>query len=1038
MVGRQPHRAMGFESMIDALPIAVRAYTEPTRQMKTRQRRRLSTERARYTLVFDTETRTDAAQALTFGSYRFFDGARCVEEGIFYADELEPKELECLREYTRTRWADLTPPLRGRLWLRSRRDFLKKFYEATYKARCLLVGFNLPFDLSRLAFNVGEARDDFAGGFSLAIWDRTLADESIVENKFRPRITIKHIDSKRALKSFTKAAGTDDIDRIPEGAKAPKADPAYTFRGHFLDLRTLAFALTDRGHSLDSACKAFGVKNSKLAATSHGTVTVDYIDYNRRDVQATSELYFKLIEEYERHPIDLQATKAFSPASIGKGYLRSMGIRPILQKQPQFSRIVLGNTMSAFYGGRAGAHIRRTVTPIVYCDFLSMYPTVNSLMGLWRFVIANSIDVIDSTQEVRRFLDRIGVDALFEAKTWRRLIGFIQLEPNDDILPARAKYDDVTGDWQIGVNYVRLDPDGSEESLWYSLPDVVASVLLTGRVPKIKRAILLKARGQQRGLRPIKLRGEVLVDPTAQDFFKTVIEQRKGLTFRTDLTERERERLDKTLKVLANATSYGILAEMTRHELPSGRTAKVTVYGVDQEAFECSVNAPEEAGEFCFPPLAALITGAARLQLALLERCVTDLGGTYAMEDTDSMAIVATKNGGLVPCVGGSSTNAYGESCVTALSWTEVKAIQTLFESLNPYDPTIVKGSILKIEDDNFDLDTGVQRQIYCFAISAKRYARFLIDADGKAVLLRCGVNNASDGWSEHGLGHLLNPTDPDSEDRAWIGEVWQSLIDAALGHSVRRPPWYDRPALTRISVSSPTTLRPFDGLNRGKTYVNRVKPFNFLLSAHLAPDGHPTGVDRHHFHLVAPYESDPRKWESLKWIDRYSGRRYKASTLVSRGAADVARLSTYGDLLEAFAYHPEAKSAEASGTRCMKQTVGILRRRHFSIAALQHVGKEANRLDDVLAGVVHSVNEVMVYYIDPKRQPWRADLSAAISTYGLRALARISKVSRSTIQRILNGNKRPHKSTVQALRSVVTVLSPQNHTERQIEQGPN
>ena len=39
--------------------------------------------------------------------------------------------------------------------------------------------------------------------------------------------------------------------------------------------------------------------------------------------------------------------------------------------------------------------------------------------------------------------------------------------------------------------------------------------------------------------------------------------------------------------------------------------------------------------------------------LALLERCVTDLGGTYAMEDTDSMAIVATQRGGLIECPGG-------------------------------------------------------------------------------------------------------------------------------------------------------------------------------------------------------------------------------------------------------------------------------------------------------------------------------------------------------------------------------------------------
>jgi hypothetical protein len=36
--------------------------------------------------------------------------------------------------------------------------------------------------------------------------------------------------------------------------------------------------------------------------------------------------------------------------------------------------------------------------------------------------------------------------------------------------------------------------------------------------------------------------------------------------------------------------------------------------------------------------------------LALLEHSVSELGGTYVMEDTDSMAIVATERGGLVRC----------------------------------------------------------------------------------------------------------------------------------------------------------------------------------------------------------------------------------------------------------------------------------------------------------------------------------------------------------------------------------------------------
>ena len=52
------------------------------------------------------------------------------------------------------------------------------------------------------------------------------------------------------------------------------------FHGHFLDLRTLAFALTDRAYSLKSACDAFGVTHGKQTASAHGRVTPAYIDYN--------------------------------------------------------------------------------------------------------------------------------------------------------------------------------------------------------------------------------------------------------------------------------------------------------------------------------------------------------------------------------------------------------------------------------------------------------------------------------------------------------------------------------------------------------------------------------------------------------------------------------------------------------------------------------------------------------------------------------------------------------------------------------------
>lgn len=118
-------------------------------------------------------------------------------------------------------------------------------------------------------------------------------------------------------------------------------------------------------------------------------------------------------------------------------------------------------------------------------------------------------------------------------------------------------------------------------------------------------------------MQSVKLRGAVDVNPRIQDFFKVVIEQRKLSASRKNLDPTEKKRLDKALKVLANSASYGIYAEIHRKE--SEKKEHILCQGIDANPYSCSVLHPETPGEYCFPLLASLITGAARLMLALLE-----------------------------------------------------------------------------------------------------------------------------------------------------------------------------------------------------------------------------------------------------------------------------------------------------------------------------------------------------------------------------------------------------------------------------------
>ena len=718
----------------------------------------------------------------------------------------------------------------------------------------------------------------------------------------------------------------------------------------------------------------------------------------------------------------LQATKAYSPASIGKAYLHAMGIKPVLERQPDFPKEYLGYAESAFFGGRTSAHIRKVPVPIVYTDFLSMYPTVNSLMGLWQFVTAEEIRIVEHCgAEIQAFLSRVCADSLFKPETWKHLTGFVKIIPDGDILPTRGKYSVETNDWQVAVNHLYGDSDNLSHALWFSLPDVVVSVLLTGRIPRIIDAFRIEARGTLSELEVTKLRGAIEVDPRRQDFFKVVIEERKRLPSRSDLSAVEKDRLDKALKVLANAASYGIYAEMNRQE--SDDAVKVTCYGIDVEPFTCRVAHPDVPGEYCFPPFASLITGAARLMLALLEHSVTKRGGTYAMEDTDSMAIVATERGGSVVCRGGTRRTKGGRAAIRALSWRQVRTISKQFAALNPYKHDAVPGSILKIEDDNFDPETGIQRQLYCFAISAKRYALFLRGAEGFPVLLRKGVNNKSDRWSQHGLGHLLNPTDPESEDRKWTGAVWIDMVSRALGLPTQPRSFENSPSVGRVTVSSPGVLRSLADFNAGKNYCNQVKPFNFLLTCHVKQFGHPLGADPERFHLIAPYVSNSKKWLKMLWIDQYSGKRYRITTAGHHGNRKSARVKTYGDVIREYEFHPESKCADAKGKPCTKQTVGLLQRRRVRMDQMKYIGKESNTLEGVDVGMVHSAEQVYTEYVDPRRDEWQTKIVPALRGLSLKQLAAKSGLSRRMLIKARSGKVRPHRKNRELLAATLNQL---------------
>jgi len=286
--------------------------------------------------------------------------------------------------------------------------------------------------------------------------------------------------------------------------------------------------------------------------------------------------------------------------------------------------------------------------------------------------------------------------------------------------------------------------------------------------------------------------------------------------------------------------------------------------------------------------------------------------------------------------------------------------------------------------------------------------------------LLRERINNAEDRYSEHGLGHLLNPADPKSEDRNWIAQVWLSIVRRSLGLPTKPLRFQKRVAVGRTTVSSPAVMKALKTLNDGKPYEKQTKPFSFILSCHVRKLGHPVGADPERFHLIAPYETDPRKWETMQWIDQYSkdGKRYRISTSALHGSRTMARVKSYGDVLREYEYHPEMKCADASGAPSKKGTIGLLGRRHVAIDGFAFIGKESNKLEAVEEGNIPSESDAYTIFSDLQRDEWTTKWLPILKAMPMGELIERSGLSRRALYMIRAG-RRPQLENVANLKSI-------------------
>lgn len=471
--------------------------------------------------------------------------------------------------------------------------------------------------------------------------------------------------------------------------------------------------------------------------------------------------------------------------------------------------------MSAYFGGRCECMFRKLPKKVTVLDFTSMYPTVTMEMDLWKYIIAEKLRVVDATDEIKDLLSKVSLEYLQNKDNWKDFVVMVKIAPDDDILPARMRYDEKKTTFNLGVNYLSAD-----STLWYSLPDIISSVILTGKVPKIDEAIRFVPSGVQDSLVESSILG-IDLDPKKDNLIQVFVEERQKIKDRIkslDKDSSEYRHLSsqaQAIKILVNAMSYGIFIEMN----PEDKKSDIEVYGFD--SFDTSENKFEKPGKYFHPLLAVMITSGSRLFLSMAEAKVKELGSAHAYMDTDSVFVLPE----------------------------HAQEVVDYFQPLNPYSLNI---SLLKPEKED----------MWFYGICSKRYA--LYNKDGENF----SFYEHERSYKLHGLGHLTNPFP--NGDKDWHADVWLDILRLHYGIITQRDiheKYSSLYAISRLTVSTSNVFHMFDTLNEGKEWKEQIKPFNFFLVGFQVIEEDGQAVIP-----IAPFSKDPQKIVYEPFLNKKTG----------------------------------------------------------------------------------------------------------------------------------------------------------------------
>jgi hypothetical protein len=259
--------------MADRLDLYFRAHTVPL-EFEKQDRADRRSKQPQEALIFHSVSTADEKQELVFGAYtcaKLNDGKFTVNEiGLFHRDG-NPDELRVLKRFVNGSAFEL-----GTVEKFRRKVFLKYL-----KAGALILGYDMPFQISRIAVKWNKS---FKRRRAFSFYFRVFRDKKtgmLRPSGFEPGLSIESIDASKAIYRLIKykfRAGDADREEEQQFSNI-----------HILDLKTLTAVLTGETYSLQSALEVFGAPASRTRKL-RSRVTKPAIEYLLRNVTGELEL----------------------------------------------------------------------------------------------------------------------------------------------------------------------------------------------------------------------------------------------------------------------------------------------------------------------------------------------------------------------------------------------------------------------------------------------------------------------------------------------------------------------------------------------------------------------------------------------------------------------------------------------------------------------------------------------------------------------------------------------------------------------------